>query len=118
MSAKKTAASAIPKETDRETIRARRALIKNRLARMVGKGYACPCLGVKVWVTAKGVAEVAQWASMSYLSTLAAIDLNYSVDNGFWEIKTASPRNSEAVMRKPLIWEGARPSGGNGYRPY
>lgn len=52
------------------------------------------------------------------MSHVAAIDLNYSVKDNFWEIKTASPRNSEAVKRKPLVWEGAHPSGGNGYRPY
>jgi hypothetical protein len=52
------------------------------------------------------------------MSHVAAIDMNYSVKEGFWEIKTASPRNSEAVLRKPLVWAGAHPAGGNGYRPY
>lgn len=48
----------------------------------------------------------------------AAIDMNYSVKEGLGVIKTASPRNSEAVLRKPLVWAGAHPAGGNGYRPY
>ena len=34
----------------------------------------------------------------------AAISMNYSVDNGFWEVKTAQPRNTKNLLRKKKIW--------------
>lgn len=51
---------------------------------------------------------------MDRLSRVAAITLNYSLKDGFWEIKTAEPRESSAVMKKTLIWPEAHPDGGNG----
>lgn len=50
------------------------------------------------------------------LSRVAAITLNYSLKDEFWEIKTAEPRESSAVMKKTLIWPEAHPDGGNGNR--
>lgn len=42
------------------------------------------------------------------LSLVAAMDLVYSHDKGFWEIKTAQPRSSHAVLKKALLWTGAQ----------
>ena len=42
------------------------------------------------------------------LAFVAAIDLNYSIKKGFWEAKTAEPRRVTAVLKKALIWEGAK----------
>lgn len=50
------------------------------------------------------------------MSQVAAIRLNYALKKGFWEIKTAEPRNGAAVRRKTLIWSVAQADGGNGNR--
>ncbi|MBR3711812.1 MAG: hypothetical protein IKM98_01285 [Bacteroidales bacterium] len=34
----------------------------------------------------------------------AAISLNYSLQKGFWEIKTAQPRRTEEILKKKKIW--------------
>lgn len=51
-----------------------------------------------------------------HLSKIAIIEMNLSLD-GFWEIKTAGPRNSSTVEKKALVWDSAKryPSG-NGNR--
>lgn len=51
-----------------------------------------------------------------HLSKVAAIDLNYSLKEGFWEIKTAEPRDGSTVRKKALIWARAHPASGNGNR--
>jgi len=38
------------------------------------------------------------------LSKVAAIDLNYSLKDKFWEIKTAEPRRRSAVSKSALLW--------------
>ncbi len=49
---------------------------------------------------------------------VAAIDLNYSLKNEFWEVKTAEPRRCSTVLKSALIW--GRPAkhsaNGDGYR--
>lgn len=53
------------------------------------------------------------------LHYVAAIDLNYSLKKGFWEVKTAQPRYSRAVLRLALMWTGAKNlSAGNGSRSF
>ncbi len=34
----------------------------------------------------------------------AALTLNYSVEDDFWEVKTAQPRNTKNVLKKRKIW--------------
>ncbi len=34
----------------------------------------------------------------------AAISLNYSIEDEFWEIKTAQPRKTEDIMKRKKIW--------------
>lgn len=34
----------------------------------------------------------------------AALTLNYSVEEGFWEVKTAQPRNTQNLLKKKKIW--------------
>lgn len=50
------------------------------------------------------------------LAKVAAIDLNYSLKDSFWEIKTAEPRECSTVKKKALIWARAHPANGNGVR--
>ncbi len=38
------------------------------------------------------------------LHYVAAIDLNYSLKNDFWEIKTAQPRRTKEVEKQTLLW--------------
>ena len=52
------------------------------------------------------------------LPKVVAIDLNYSLKNEFWEVKTAEPRRCSTVLKLALIW--GRPAkhsaNGDGYR--
>lgn len=51
------------------------------------------------------------------LHDVAVIELNYSQEHKFWEIKTAEPRRNSAVKKLALKWEGAKhSSGSNGNR--
>lgn len=51
------------------------------------------------------------------LPLVAAIDINYVLEEHFWEVKTAEPRRCSAVIKKALIWEAAKhTSNGNGTR--
>lgn len=34
----------------------------------------------------------------------AALTLNYSIEEGFWEVKTAQPRNTKNLLKKKKIW--------------
>jgi hypothetical protein len=34
----------------------------------------------------------------------AAVSLNYSIKEGFWEIKTAQPRKTEDILKREKIW--------------
>ena len=34
----------------------------------------------------------------------AAISLNYSIEDEFWEIKTAQPRKTEDIIKRKKIW--------------
>ena len=38
------------------------------------------------------------------LSHTAAIALNYSIKDGFWEVKTAQPRRASEIKKKKLLW--------------
>ncbi len=52
------------------------------------------------------------------LAYVAGIALNYSLEKGFWEIKTAEPRRVKTIKNKALIWSAAKHSDdGNGNRP-
>ena len=52
------------------------------------------------------------------LSYVAGIALNYSVKDGFWEVKTAEPRRLRTIQKKAQIWSAAKhPDSGNGNRP-
>ncbi len=52
------------------------------------------------------------------LSYVAGIALNYSVKDGFWEVKTAEPRRLRTIQKKAQIWSAAKHSDdGNGNRP-
>ena len=54
----------------------------------------------------------------SSLAYVAGIALNYSLEKGFWEIKTAEPRRLRTIQKKALIWSAAKhPDSGNGNRP-
>lgn len=44
------------------------------------------------------------------LHDVAVIELNYSQEHHFWEIKTAEPRRNSAVIKLALKWEGAKHS--------
>jgi hypothetical protein len=49
------------------------------------------------------------------LHDVAVIELNYSQEYHFWEIKTAEPRRNSAINKLALKWEEAKhPSDGNG----
>lgn len=51
------------------------------------------------------------------LSYVAGIALNYSVEDDFWEVKTAEPRRLRTIKNKALIWSAAKHSdNGNGNR--
>lgn len=41
---------------------------------------------------------------------VAAIDLNYSLKDNIWEVKTAGARETSAVIKKKLLWESCRHS--------
>ncbi len=38
------------------------------------------------------------------MSHIAAIEMNYSTKDGFWEVKTAQPRLKTKVEKKELLW--------------
>ena len=51
------------------------------------------------------------------LPYVASISLNYSLKNGFWEIKTAEPRRCSTIQKRALIWTAAKHTvSGNGDR--
>lgn len=51
------------------------------------------------------------------LTYVAGICLNFSVKEGFWEIKTAQPRRLKTIKNKALLWSAAKHSdSGNGNR--
>lgn len=73
----------IPKGNNKEDRDERVKIIRQALKQLNGKEIVCPALGnVPVKITSMGINETAFHASKSYLSTLAAID----VEN---QIKTA-----------------------------
>jgi hypothetical protein len=41
------------------------------------------------------------------ISKVAAIELNLSLDT-FWEVKTAEPRGTATLKKKPLLWKKER----------
>lgn len=52
------------------------------------------------------------------LSFVIAIDLNYSIQKNFWEVKTAEPRRLSSIKKSVLIWAAAKhTASGNGNRP-
>lgn len=69
----------IPQGNTKEDVIARRKLITEKLSRLVGKEFPCPCIGAKVIVAKKSVSEIAMWAAFTELSTKAALDLPHQL---------------------------------------
>lgn len=42
-------------------------------------------------------------------SHAAAIQLNLSTEDNFWEVKTAMPMRTSGVIKKPLVWQKNAP---------
>ncbi|NCC99990.1 MAG: hypothetical protein EOL95_09875 [Bacteroidia bacterium] len=36
---------------------------------------------------------------------VAAIDLDFSINKGFWEVKTAQPRSTRDIHRRKILWQ-------------
>ena len=65
----------IPKGKSKEDVVSRRKIIISQLSKLRGKDIYCPCLKAKVFIVKKSNTETATWASVSYDSTIAALDL-------------------------------------------